>query len=68
MMLQTKYQGSRPCGFREELFCMFSSYKPIQTCEQVGPYWLNGHILYKFGTGLLGDATYKISDYRPCGV
>ena len=28
MILLTKNQGSRPCGFREDFF-MFSQYKPI---------------------------------------
>ena len=28
-MLHTKYQGSRPCGFRQEDFFMFSLYMPI---------------------------------------
>ena len=27
--LSTKYQGSRPCGFRQEDFFTFSCYKPI---------------------------------------
>ena len=27
MMLHTKYQGSRRCGFRQEDFFMFSPYK-----------------------------------------
>ena len=29
MMLHTKYQGSRPCGFRQEDFFMFL---PIKAC------------------------------------
>ena len=29
MMLHTKYQGSLPCGFRQEEFFMFSLYKPM---------------------------------------
>ena len=28
MMLHTKYQDSRPCGFRQEAFFMFFLYKP----------------------------------------
>ena len=29
MILHVKYQGSRPCGFRQEEFFMVSLYKPI---------------------------------------
>ena len=29
MMLHTKYQGSKPCGFRQEDFFMFSLYRPM---------------------------------------
>ena len=29
MMLHTKYQDSRPCGFRQEDFFMFSLYNPM---------------------------------------
>ena len=29
VMLHTKYQGFRPCGYRQEEFFMFSLYKPM---------------------------------------
>ena len=52
MMLYTKYQGSRPYGFRQEDF--FNG-----LCKQLnvtpGP---QGHNLNKLGSGSLGDATY----------
>ena len=53
MMLHTKYQGSRLCGFRLEDFFMFSLYKPNN--------------LNKLGRGPLDDASYQISSSRPCG-
>ena len=34
MTLHTKYQGSRPYGFRQEDFIMYSLYKP---CKHVIP-------------------------------
>ena len=63
MMLHTKYQGSRPCGFRQEVFFMFL---PIliyvkHVTPGVGSFWPNGHNLNKFVRGQQGDATYKIS-------
>ena len=55
MMLQTKHQGSRPRGFRQEDFFMFSH---INLCPpgraHILPQW---HNLNEFGTGPLGDAT-----------
>ena len=42
MMLLTKYQGSRPCGFREEDFFMFSLIKAYMYVKhvilRVGPF------------------------------
>ena len=29
MMLHTKYQGKRPCGFRQDDFSCFSLYEPM---------------------------------------
>ena len=29
VMLHTKYQGSKPCGFRKEIFFKFSLLKPV---------------------------------------
>ena len=63
MMLHSKYQGSRPCGFRQEEFFMFL---PIliyvkHVTPGAGPFWPQGYHLNKLGRGLLGDATYKLS-------
>ena len=33
MMLHTKYQGSRPCGFREEDFSYFPNILLCRTCK-----------------------------------
>ena len=38
MMLHTKYQGSRPCGFRQEDFSMFPYISLCKTCDsEEGP-------------------------------
>ena len=62
-MLHTKYQCSRPYGFRQELF--FSCFPYISLCKicdpqgsaMVGPRG-GGHYLNKLGKS---DATYQIS-------
>ena len=36
MMLQTKYQGSRPCGFRQEDFFTFPHISVCLTCDPRG--------------------------------
>ena len=62
MMLHTKYQDSRPCGFRQEDFFMVL---PIKTYVNMWPlgdlFWPQGHNLNKLGGSLLGDTTYQIS-------
>ena len=63
MMLHTKYQGSRPCAFRQEDFFMVF---PIQAyVKHVNPgasqFWPQGYNLNKLGRGSLGDASYQIS-------
>ena len=60
MMLHTKYQGSRPCGFRQEDFFMFL---PILVDVKLvtprrGDFWPQGHNLNKLVRGLQADATY----------
>ena len=35
MMLHTKYQGSRPCGFRQEDFFMFSLFRSFLSIQYV---------------------------------
>ena len=62
-MLQSKYQGSVPYGFRQE---DFFSYFPIWACVKhvtngAGHFWPQGHSLNKLDRRLLGDATYQIS-------
>ena len=62
-MLHTKYQGSRPCGFRQEDFFMFL---PIlvyvkHVTPGVGSFLPQGHYSNKLVRGLQGDATYQIS-------
>ena len=63
MMLHTKYQGSRPYGFRLEDFFMFSlDISLCKTCDPGGgPFWPQGYILNKLGRGSLGNASYQIS-------
>ena len=53
MMLHTKYQGSRPCGFRPEDFFMFL---PIlvyvkHVTPGRGHFWPQGHNLNKLVRG-----------------
>ena len=45
-LLQTKYESSGPCGFREEDFFMFSHDAP-----GVGPVWTLGARLARFIKG-----------------
>ena len=61
MMLHTKYEGSRPCGFRQEDFFMVF---PIQAyVKHVNPwasqFWPQGYNLNKLGRGSLDDATTR---------
>ena len=63
MMLHTKYQGSRPCGFRQKDFFMFL---PISVYVKhvtpgAGHIWPQGHNLNKLVRGPQGDATNQIS-------
>ena len=64
MMLHTKYQGSRPCGFTQEDFLRFPLY--LSLCETFDTrggalFWPQGYNLNKLGSGPLGDATYQLS-------
>ena len=63
MMLYTKYQGSRPCGVRQDdFFMVLPIYAYVKhVTPGVGPFWPKGHILKKLGGSPLGDATYQIS-------
>ena len=63
MMLHTKIQDSRPCGFRQEDFFMFLP--KLVYVKYVTPrrdhFWPQGHNLNKLFRGPQGDATYQIS-------
>ena len=63
MMLHTKYQGSRPYGFRQEDFFMFFPIKAYAKHVTPGAalFWPQGHNLNKLGRGPIGGATYQIS-------
>ena len=61
MMPHTKYQGSRPSGFRQEGFFTFSLRLVKHLTPGVGPFMAQGYNLNKLGRGPLGDATYQIS-------
>ena len=59
MMLHTKYQGSMPCGLRQEEF-----YKPTDVkhvIPGVGHFWPQWYNLNKLGIGPLDKVTYQIS-------
>ena len=63
MMLHIKYQGSRPCGFRQEDFFMFLPLKAYvkHVTPGRGHFWPQCYNLNKLGRGLLDDTTYQIS-------
>ena len=58
MLLSTKYQGSRPCGFRQEDVFMFPYISLYIKCDPSGQahFWPQGHNLNKLGRGPLDDA------------
>ena len=62
MILHTKYQGSRPCGFRQEDFFMvlpiYASVKYVT--PGAGQFWPQGHTLNKLGRSPLGNDKYQI--------
>ena len=62
-MFHTKYQSSRPCGFRQEDFFHTSPYISLcKTCDPgVGPFLALGYNLNNLGRGPLGDDIYQIS-------
>ena len=61
-MLRTKYQSSKPYGFRQEDFFHVFPYTLIRLCKtcdpRVGHFWHQGYNLNKLGKGPQGDATY----------
>ena len=64
MMLHTKYQGSMPCGFRQEDFFMFlpikAYVKPV-TPPRPDHFLPQGYNLNKIGRGSLDDTIYQNS-------
>ena len=62
MMLHTKYQDSRPCGFRQEDFFIFPYISLCKKCDPpgAGAYLAQGNNLSKLDRGPLGDASYQI--------
>ena len=57
-MLHTTDQGSRPHGFRREVFSCFPYISLCKTFDPQGSghFWLQGYNLNKLGRGSLGDA------------
>ena len=41
-MLRTEYQGSRPRGFRQDFFPIFSLYKSMQNVTPGVTFWATG--------------------------
>ena len=60
--IHTNHQDSRPNGFRQEDFFMFSLCKPMYSMCPLGRkhFWPKGHDLNKLGRGQPGNATYHI--------
>ena len=57
MMLHTKYQDYRPCGFRQEDFFMFPYISLCKKCDPgAGHFWPQGYNLNKLGRDPLGDS------------
>ena len=60
-MLHTKYQGSKPCGFRKDFFFQVL---PVKACvnhvnTEEGTFLAQGVYLNKVERGLLGDTSYQ---------
>ena len=66
MMLHTKYQCSRPCGFRQEECFMFYHISLCKTYDTGRVhFWPQGHDLSKLGRGPRGDG--YISNIKTLG-
>ena len=64
MILHTKYQGSRPCGFRQEdsfMFLPIKAYVKKPVTPRAGTFLAAGYNLNKLSRNLLDDTTYQIS-------
>ena len=65
MMLHTKYQGSKPYGFRQEdFFHVFPYIGLCKTCDPGAGHFWHRRYLNKLGRGSLGDASYQISSLK----
>ena len=62
MMLHTKYQGTRPCGFRQvDFFHIFPIKAHVKhVTHGAGPFLAPRYNLNKLGRGPLGEATYHL--------
>ena len=65
MKLHTKYQGSRPYGFRQEYF--FNIFPYLRLCRECDPE-MERHNLNKLGRSLQGVATYQYQDSSRYGL
>ena len=65
MMIHTKYQGSRPYGFRQEDF--FSCFPVKHVVPVAGPFLAPWGIIKRNLEPLLGDALYQISMFYVLG-
>ena len=63
LQVDATYQISRPCGFKQEYVFMFFLYQPfvIHGTSSANLFISQTHNLNRLGSGLLVDATYKIS-------
>ena len=62
VMLHTKYQGSRPSGFKQEDFFLCFQYVNVNSVtSMMRPFRPQHHNLNTFGRVSLGDDTYQIS-------
>ena len=75
MMLHTKYQGSRPCSFKQEAlwfqtrrFFHVSPYIGLcNTCDPPGQFWPQGHNLNNLGREHKVMLHTKCQGSRPYG-
>ena len=64
MVLQIKYQGSKPCGFRPDIYMIFSLYAYVKhVTPGAGPLLVPGYNLNKLRKSPRDDATYQISRF-----
>ena len=65
MILYTKYQNSRPCGFRQEDF--FTLLLILAYVKHVNPwrgnFWPQSYYLNELGRGPPDDNTYQIARF-----